>query len=116
MSLSVVPEEQIAALAGVFKALGDEVRIRIIAYLMVRTLCVCELVPLLGISQSAVSQHLRRLKEAGWVHGERRGQWVYYSLNATMRETFACIFAKVPDMSLDIRRLDQGDMPLECKL
>lgn len=115
MSISV-PGEQVADLAGVFKALGDEVRIRIIAYLMVRALCVCELVPLLGISQSAVSQHLRRLKDAGWVHGERRGQWVYYSLNASMKETFACVLARMPDMSLDIRRLDQGDMPLECKL
>jgi ArsR family transcriptional regulator len=40
--------------------------------------CVCELVPLFDLSQSTVSHHLKKLREAGVVGVERRGLWAYY--------------------------------------
>jgi ArsR family transcriptional regulator len=42
--------------------------------------CVCELVPLVGLSQPTVSHHLRLLREAGLVAAERRGTWAFYRL------------------------------------
>jgi ArsR family transcriptional regulator len=41
-------------------------------------ICECEIVPHLGLSQPTVSYHLKVLREAGLIRGERRGQWVYY--------------------------------------
>jgi ArsR family transcriptional regulator len=66
--------------SAVFRALGDDTRLQILALLRRREICVCEFVELLGISQSAVSEHLRRLKEAGLVLDERRAMWVFYRL------------------------------------
>lgn len=52
-------------------------------------LCVCELAAVVGVSQSAVSQHLRRLKTVGLVRERRRGQWVFYRGNAAPLEELA---------------------------
>ena len=67
-------------LAGLAKALADPVRVQLVDVLRRHAgqVCVCELVPLFEISQPAVSQHLKKLKEAGIVGSERRGLWSYY--------------------------------------
>ncbi|MGI9952885.1 metalloregulator ArsR/SmtB family transcription factor [Moorellaceae bacterium AZ2] len=64
-----------------FKALGQYLRLRIIALLAEGELCVCELEEILGITQPAISQHLRVLKEADLVREKKVGQWVFYRLN-----------------------------------
>ncbi|QGP93332.1 Bacterial regulatory protein, arsR family [Neomoorella glycerini] len=64
-----------------FKALGQHLRLRIIALLAEQELCVCELEEILGITQPAISQHLRVLKEADLVWEEKVSQWVFYHLN-----------------------------------
>ncbi len=51
-----------------------------------KELCVCELESHFSLSQPTVSHHLRILREAGVVSGERRGTWVYYTLEPGMRE------------------------------
>ena len=68
-------------LAGVFKLLSVEARIRIVQVLKRRALCVTELTSRLGISQSATSQHLRVLKDARIVKFQKRGFHVYYHLD-----------------------------------
>ncbi len=68
-------------LERMFKAMGQMTRLKIIFLLAEQELCVCELEYLLGISQSAVSQHMRVLKDAELVTEERKGQWVFYRLN-----------------------------------
>ena len=68
-------------LAGSFKVLSVEARIRIVRVLKRRTLCVTELTSQLGITQAATSQHLRVLKDAGIVKFQKRGFHVYYHLN-----------------------------------
>ena len=45
-------------------------------------MCVCDFVGPLGKSQPTVSHHLKILSEAGLIEGERRGKWVWYSLNS----------------------------------
>ncbi len=68
-------------LAGTFKLLSVEARIRIVQVLKRRALCVTELTSRLGISQSATSQHLRVLKDARIVKFQKRGFHVYYHLD-----------------------------------
>lgn len=67
--------------AELFKILSVDKRIEIIELLKKEAVSVNALAEALGITQSAVSQHLRVLKAAGLVHDERRGYWIYYSLN-----------------------------------
>ncbi len=71
-------------LARGFGALGDPVRLRLLSMLAAAPageICVCEFVAPIGKSQGTVSHHLRILSEAGLVHGDRRGKWVWYSLD-----------------------------------
>jgi len=63
-----------------FKALGDETRLRILNLLSHRELCVCQIVEILATSQPKVSRHLAYLRNAGLVNDRREGLWVYYSM------------------------------------
>jgi ArsR family transcriptional regulator, arsenate/arsenite/antimonite-responsive transcriptional repressor len=85
---------QAAELAAGFSALGDPVRIRLISMLAADPdgeICVCDFIEPLGKSQGTVSHHLKILGDAGLVHGDRRGKWVWYSLDrdrlASLRDT-----------------------------
>ena len=68
-------------LAGMLKVLAVETRIRIIRLLKEHPLCVGALSAKLEVTQGAVSQHLRVLREAGLVSAEKRGYFVHYRLN-----------------------------------
>ena len=106
----VLEMDRIEKLAGIFKALSDPTRLRLIHLLSEcstddcrEALCVKALAGKLGVSQSAVSQHLRVLRQAGLVHGDRRGYHVHYSLDperleqykASIRETLGEEFVVV---------------------
>ncbi len=67
--------------AELFKILSVDKRIEIIELLKKEPMSVNGLADKLGITQSAVSQHLRVLKAAGLVIDNRQGYWIYYSLN-----------------------------------
>jgi DNA-binding transcriptional ArsR family regulator len=67
--------------ADLFKILSVDKRIEIIEFLKKKPKSVNDLADKLGITQSAVSQHLRVLKAAGLVIDNRQGYWIYYSLN-----------------------------------
>ena len=81
-------EEQIA----LFGALADPTRLRLVKLLCRQrvpdALCVNALAASLGISQSAVSQHLRVLKSIGLVKGERRGYHIHYFINHEALERY----------------------------
>lgn len=68
--------------ADIMKALGDEIRLRILALLAGGELCVCEIFAALDLPQSTVSRHLAILRRSGWVIDQRRGSWMYYRLVA----------------------------------
>ena len=70
----------LAAAGDLLRALAAPVRIAIVLQLRDAPRCVHDLVDLLDLPQPLISQHLRVLKEAGVVHGERRGREVVYSL------------------------------------
>ncbi len=64
--------------AKVFRVLGDDTRLQMLVLLGLREACVCEFVELFGISQPAISEHLRRMRDVGLVEDERHGTWVFY--------------------------------------
>ncbi len=81
---SPLDASQAAELARAFTALADPVRLRVLSILAAAPagkVCVCDFVSPLGKSQPTVSHHLKILSEAGLVAGDRRGKWVWYSLN-----------------------------------
>jgi ArsR family transcriptional regulator len=69
------------ALAKIFKALGDETRLEIVKMLVGKERCVCAFLSCFSMSQPAISNHLRVLREAGVVIDEREGRWIFYRLN-----------------------------------
>lgn len=67
--------------ATIMKLLGDKTRLTMMKVLANQDCCVCEFVAMFDASQPAISQHIRKLKDAGLVKESRRGQWIFYSLN-----------------------------------
>ena len=65
----------------IYKALSDENRLRILNILMQRELCVCEIEVILDLSQSNVSRHLTKLKNAEILVSKKESQWAYYAIN-----------------------------------
>ncbi len=75
-----VDREQATRMAKVAKALGDPIRLQLVDVLRKHAgkVCVYELIPLFDVSQSTLSHHLKKLRDAGIVDSERRGLWAYY--------------------------------------
>ena len=69
-----------------FRALADEVRLRVVHVLQAAELSVAELVEVLGLPQSTVSRHLKPLRDAGLVDTRREGTSVFYRRGATLGE------------------------------
>ena len=65
----------------IFKLLGHETRLTMLKILDDHDCCVCEFVEIFQATQPSISQHIRKLKDSGLIKEERRGQWIYYSLN-----------------------------------
>jgi DNA-binding transcriptional ArsR family regulator len=74
-------DQELARMAQVFKLLGDPSRLKIVLALRRQEMCVCDLAALSGISESAVSHQLRRLRDLDLVRSRRNGQVIYYSLD-----------------------------------
>jgi len=74
------PEEIIKELADFYKVFGDATRVKILCVLLRSQMCVCDLAQMLGMTQSAISNQLRVLKQMKLVRNKRDGKTVYYSL------------------------------------
>jgi ArsR family transcriptional regulator len=75
--------DEAEATARLFKALGDPARVKIVNLLARsdESVCACEFVPALDLTQATVSHHLKKLTQAGLLDREQRGKWAYFSLN-----------------------------------
>ncbi len=91
LGASGLTDEEARVTAELFKALADPHRVRIVNLLAAADgpVCVCDLTPRLGIGQSTVSHHLKKLVAAGLLHREARGTWSYYHLDADAVERLA---------------------------
>lgn len=79
-----------------FKALSEQIRVRLLLVLMREKSCVCELMATFNMAQSKLSHHLITLREAGFLRDEKRGKWNYYvadmqSMDPTRRRLVASL-------------------------
>lgn len=101
-------------LAEYHKALGDQTRLHILALLKHEELCVCELVEVLKMSQPAVSQHMRKLKNVQLVKERRKGQWVFYSLDGSTCPFFQEVMDALPNTQDEIDELEASGLRVTC--
>lgn len=90
--------------ADVFKLLGDRSRLTMTAMMNVRECCVCDFTECFGMSQPAVSQHLKKLKDFGLVNERKDGYWTYLSLNkeSEFYNMIPAVIDAVPDIKEEI--------------
>ena len=91
LGAAVLSDDEAAATAGLFRALADPARVRIVNVLATSDapVCVCNLTEPLGLTQPTVSHHMKKLLDAGLVEREQRGKWAYFSLTGAAGETLA---------------------------
>lgn len=76
-----ISDHDLDRLSLTYKVLGDPNRLKIVMVLRTAEMCVCDLAAFTGLSESAVSHQLRRLKDLALVKSRRDGQIIYYSLD-----------------------------------
>ena len=113
---------EVAPMSRLFAALGDEVRLRIIALLAHGELCVCHLEAALDLKQANASRHLAILRQAGVVTSRRQDRWVYYALapqaDADCKRQLKALvasFARRDQLRRDVARLLAAKGPGRCK-
>jgi ArsR family transcriptional regulator len=80
---------EMESFAKIFKALGHPASVRILKYLKEENRCICgQIVEILPLAQSTVSQHLKNLKEAGLIKGEVEGLCTCYCIDLKTLEDF----------------------------
>lgn len=97
--------------ASMYRALADDTRRKIITLLLGHGYCVSELARVLEVSESAVSQHLKILKEAGLLTGEKRGYYMHYDID---RDKLRMLARDIESMA-DLERQDcSGPEGTDC--
>ncbi|MBT3311972.1 MAG: winged helix-turn-helix transcriptional regulator [Desulfobacterales bacterium] len=76
-----IPEKFLERMTMTYKILGDPTRLRILMALKDNEMCVCDLAAFTGLTESAVSHQLRRLRDLSFVKKRRDGQILYYSID-----------------------------------
>ncbi len=92
MAREPLSAEQAVELARLFKALGDPVRVRLLSLIASHEggeACVCDLTGAFDVSGPTISHHLKVLREAGLITGDRRGTWIYYRVRPEMLTTLS---------------------------
>lgn len=112
----------VRSVTRLFKALGDETRLRIVVLLAHGELCVCHLEEALRLSQPNVSRQLAILRSASIVEDRREGNWVYYRLleqedQDCERQLKALVqsFGKRDVLRRDVERLVKIRGPGSCR-
>ena len=96
----------------VFRALGDPVRLELLAHIASRgPICVCHLEDALAYSQSKISKHLGVLRRAGLVASRREGSWAYYTLTPDALEIARAFLDQLEGSANTIRVADVCDEP-----
>lgn len=102
--------------ANILKLLGDKTRLGIIKVISEQECCVCEFVDLFQMTQPAISQHLRKLKDSGLVKETRKGQWIFYSLNKNYPhlDFVQSISGQIPSLKCKLNELEAQGKRICC--
>lgn len=108
---------EIEKAATILKLLGDKTRLTMVKMLESNDCCVCEFVAIFQMSQPAISQHLRKLKDAGVVKETRRGQWIIYSLNknSDYYPLVENVLQHLPNQDNKIKELEEQGLRISCE-
>ncbi len=100
----------------IFKTLADETRFKLLGLLLARDLCVGALANHLKISEAAVSQHLKQMRKAGLVKGEKRGYWTHYTVEKEKLRELSAFLRDLADMPacFDGVRIKETDNIMDC--
>jgi len=101
-------------IAEKLKLMGDKTRLAILVLLQDKEWCVCDLVEVLGMTQPAISQHMRKLKSHGLVNEQRRGQWVHYSLNIEDKPYVQAVLHQLPNPTEMLAALKKNYEAASC--
>jgi len=93
LAAATISDAQAEATAGIFRALADPHRVKIVNLLATagEPVCACDLIEPVGLSQPTVSHHLKKLTDAGLLDREQRGRWACFSLNPGALRTLAAV-------------------------
>ncbi len=107
---------EVETAAQALKLLGDKTRLTIIGLLKDNECCVCEFVEVLQMSQPAISQHLRKLRDAGLVKEQRKGQWIFYSLNQSsdVYPIIESVLDLIPEQMDKLTELEKKGLRINC--
>ena len=89
-------------LARVFKAMGDPVRLRLLSLIASHEggeACVCDLSGVFALSGPTISHHLKVLREAGLITGDRRGTWIYYRVQPEALRAASTVLTPVTEVT-----------------
>nr|WP_295970350.1 metalloregulator ArsR/SmtB family transcription factor [uncultured Bacillus sp.] len=114
MQVSTIDIEKSAA---ILKLLGDKTRLTMVKMLETNDYCVCEFVEIFKVSQPAISQHVRKLKDVGLVKELRRGQWIIYSLNkgSDYYPLIESLLKHLPNQDFKLRELEEQGLRISCE-
>jgi len=120
--VATVDAAPIRALSRLYKALGDETRLRIVGLLSHGELCVCHIEAVLGVPQPTASRHLAVLRNAAVVDTRRDGSWIHYRLSTDLEpeagrhlRRMARQFARDAAIKRDVQRAVRSCGPGACK-
>jgi len=107
-------------LAQLYRALGDETRLRIVALLAHGELCVCHLEAALDLPQPTVSRQLGVLRHAGVVASRRKGTWIHYRLSTELEVRWQLRallkeLSKQLDLKKEVARIVKSMGPEACR-
>ena len=108
--------ENINQAASILKLLGDTTRLTMLKVMEKGACCVCEFVAMFEISQPAISQHLKKLRELDIVQEKKRGQWVFYSLNkdGPYYSFVQSILQELPSQQEKLDQLKEQGTRIDC--
>ena len=102
--------------AMILKLFGDKTRLTMMKILDSHDCCVCEFVEIFKVSQPSISQHLRKLRDVGLVKEERRGQWIFYSINKSndYYPFVLQILDQLPSQDYKLKELEEQGTRITC--
>jgi ArsR family transcriptional regulator len=110
------PSVELEKASLILKLLEDKTRLTVMKLIDHQACCVCEFVEIFQVSQPSISQHLRKLKDLGLIEEERKGQWIFYSINKNHAHYpfIKPILDQLPSQGYRLKELEKNGTRITC--